>query len=88
MSVARLRLAPVRNFQVRAGETSRFPQTPSTGPLRGRDAARLPSRAPFFRCRLSPRASEIAAWAEENERGNLTVSPVAPSPAHRPEVGR
>jgi len=38
--------------------------------------------APFFRGRLSPRAAEIAAWAEEKERGNLTVSPVAPSLAH------
>ena len=87
MNVARLRLAPVRNPQVRAGETSRFPQTPSTGPLRGRDAARLPSRAPFFRDRLNPRATEIAAWAEEDKRGNLPVSPDAPSP-HRPKVGR
>ena len=25
----------------------------------------FPSRAPFFRDRLSPRAAEIAAWAEE-----------------------
>ena len=42
----------------------------------------FPSRAPFFRCRLRPRAAEIAAWAEEKERGNLTVSPGAPSLAH------
>src|SRR5713226_7348676 len=84
-NVARLRLAPVRNPQVRVGGTSRFPPTPPPGPLRGRDAARLPSRAPFFRDRLSPRAAEIAAWAEEKERGNLPVSPYAPSPAHRPE---
>jgi len=34
---------------------------------------------PFFRSRLSPRAAEIAASAEESERGNLTVSPDAPS---------
>ena len=47
----------------------------------------FPSRAPFFRCRLSPRAAEIAAWAEEKERGNLPVSPYAPSTAHRPQVG-
>jgi hypothetical protein len=25
---------------------------------------------------------EIAAWAEENTRGNLPVSPLAPSTAH------
>ena len=86
MSVARLRLAPVRNPQVRSGGTSRFPQTPSTGPLRGRDAARLPSRAPFFRDRLNSRAAEIAAWAEERERGNRTVSPGAPSLAHWEEA--
>jgi hypothetical protein len=36
----------------------------------------FPSRAPFFRVRLSPRAAEIAAWAEEKEGGNRTVSPV------------
>jgi len=48
----------------------------------------FPSRAPFFRDRLSPRAAEIAAWAEEDKRGNLPVSPFAPSPAHRPKSGR
>jgi hypothetical protein len=48
----------------------------------------FPSRAPFFRDRLSPRAAEIAAWAEEEEGGNLPVSPYAPSTAHRPEGGR
>jgi len=48
----------------------------------------FPSRAPFFRDRLGPRAAEIAACAEENMRGNLPVSPYAPSPAHRPEGGR
>ncbi len=58
MTVARLRLAPVRETM-------------------------FPSRAPFFRDRLSPRAAEIAACAEENKRGNLTVSPKAPSLAHR-----
>jgi hypothetical protein len=47
----------------------------------------FPPRAPFFMCRLSPRAAEIAAWAEENKRGNLAVSPFAPSTAHRPKVG-
>ncbi len=48
----------------------------------------FPSRAPFFRDRLSPRAAEIAARAEEPKRGNLTVSPGAPSLAHRPESDR
>ena len=42
----------------------------------------FPSRALFFRYRLHPRAAEIAAWAEEKERGNLTVSLDAPSLAH------
>src|SRR5439155_10294075 len=63
MSVARLRLAPVRETM-------------------------FPSRAPFFSDRLSPRAAEIAACAEENKKGNLPVSPYAPPPAHRPESGR
>ena len=48
----------------------------------------FPSRAPFFRDRLSPRAAEIAAWAEEDKRGNLPVSPGTPSTVHRPESGR
>ena len=39
----------------------------------------FPLLDPFFRSRLSPRAAEIAASAEEGERGNLTVSPGAPS---------
>ena len=42
----------------------------------------FPPRAPFLRNRLNPRAAEIAAWAEENKRGNRTVSPDAPSLAH------
>jgi hypothetical protein len=96
MTVVRLRLAPAGETTVLAGGTSRFPQTPSTGPLRGRDASRLPPRAPFFRVRLGPRAAQVAARAEEGESGNLPVSPaggiprmspVAPSPAHRPKVG-
>jgi hypothetical protein len=44
----------------------------------------FPSRAPFFRDRLGARAAEIAACAEENKRGNLPVSPFAPSTAHGP----
>ena len=63
MSVARLRLAPVRETM-------------------------FPSRAPFFKGRLSPRAAEIAAWAEDKDWRNLPVSPYAPSPAHRPKSGR
>jgi hypothetical protein len=47
----------------------------------------FPLRDPFFRSRLGPRAAAIAAWAEENKRGNLPVSPFAPSP-HRPKAGR
>ena len=54
MSVARLRLAPVRETM-------------------------FTSRAPFFSGRPGSRAAEIAAWAEENKRGNRTVSPDAPS---------
>ena len=63
MSVARPRLAPVRETM-------------------------CPSRAPFFKERLSPRAAEIAAWAEDKDWGNLPVSPNAPSSAHRPKSGR
>jgi len=62
MSVARLRLAPVRETM-------------------------FLSRAPFFMCRLSSRATEIAACAEEKEGGNRPVSPYAPSTTHRPEAG-
>jgi hypothetical protein len=49
----------------------------------------FPPRAPFFRSGLSARADATAvARAEEKERGNLPVSPFAPSPAHQPEIGR
>jgi hypothetical protein len=42
----------------------------------------FPPRAPFFfMSRLSPRT----AWTEERDRGNLTVSPMAPSLARAPE---
>jgi hypothetical protein len=47
----------------------------------------FPSRAPFFRDRLSARGAAIAASAEEKEWGDLTVSPAAPSLDHRPKVG-
>ena len=46
----------------------------------------FPLRDPFFRARLRARAAEIAASAEDRERGNLPVSPGSPSPAHGPEV--
>jgi hypothetical protein len=62
MSVARLRLAPVRETM-------------------------FPTRAPFFRDRPGSRAAEIAACTEEEERGNLTVSPYAPSLTHGPKDG-
>jgi hypothetical protein len=63
MTVARLRLAPVRETM-------------------------FPSRAPFFRDRLSARSvATAAARAEEKERGNLPVSPYPPSTAHGPEIG-
>jgi hypothetical protein len=49
----------------------------------------FPPRAPFFRDRLSARSvATAAASAEEKERGNLPVSPYAPSPDHRPKSGR
>jgi hypothetical protein len=49
----------------------------------------FPSRAPFFRDRLSARSeATAAARSEEKQWGNLPVSPYAPSPAHRPQVGR
>jgi hypothetical protein len=49
----------------------------------------FPSRAPFFRDRLSARGkATVAANAEEKERGNLPVTPYAPSTDHRPKCGR
>ena len=69
----------------------------------------FPSRAPFFRDRLSAYGVATAAARAEDrdvacdvaeeavpalpsrplqQRGNLPVSPDAPSPAHRPENGR
>ncbi len=48
----------------------------------------FPPRAPFFKGRLRPRAAAIAARAKEEERGNLTVSPFAPSLAHWPRGGQ
>ena len=50
--------------------------------------ARLRLAPPFFRQRLSARSvATAAANAEEKERGNLPVSPYAPSTAHEPKVG-
>jgi hypothetical protein len=40
----------------------------------------FPPRAPFFKVGLGQRGAHVAACAEENERGNLPVSPFAPSP--------
>jgi hypothetical protein len=48
----------------------------------------FPARAPFFKGRLGLRAAEIAAQTGEYERGDLTVSPDAPSLAHRREARR
>jgi hypothetical protein len=48
----------------------------------------FPPRPPFLRGRLSPRAAEIAARAEERVWGILTVSPFAPSLAHWAEVAQ
>jgi hypothetical protein len=39
----------------------------------------VPPRAPSFQLRLGPRAAAIAAPPEDEVRGNLTVSPKAPS---------
>jgi hypothetical protein len=38
---------------------------------------------PFFKARLGTRSAQVAARAEEKERGNLPVSPGAPPPGHR-----
>jgi hypothetical protein len=46
----------------------------------------FPPRALFFRSRLGTRAAAIAAWAEEEDWGNRTVSPDAPSLAHGAEA--
>jgi hypothetical protein len=46
----------------------------------------FPSSAPFFMDRLGARAAAIAARSEEKMRGNLTVSPGAPSLARACEV--
>jgi hypothetical protein len=46
----------------------------------------FPSRAPFLGYGLDSRAAEIAACAEEKERGNRLISPDAPSTAHELKV--
>jgi hypothetical protein len=43
----------------------------------------FPLLDPFSGSRLGPPVAEIAARTEENKRGNLTVSPFAPSLAYR-----
>jgi hypothetical protein len=48
----------------------------------------FPPRAPFFKGRLGDGADATAVTTpEEKRRGNLPVSPYAPSTAHRPQVG-
>jgi len=48
----------------------------------------FPPRAPFFRNRLRRGGDATAATTpEEKGRGNLPVSPYAPSTAHRPQAG-
>ena len=48
----------------------------------------FPPRDRFFRSRLRDGGdATAAATPEEKERGNLPVSPYAPSTAHRPQVG-
>jgi hypothetical protein len=41
--------------------------------------------APFFRDRLTSRAAEIAACAEEKHGGSLPVPPGSPLPTHEPD---
>ena len=48
----------------------------------------FPSRTPFFMGGLGVRAAETTAHAEENKRGNLTVSPETPSLTDRQEARR
>jgi hypothetical protein len=49
----------------------------------------FPPRAPFFRCRLRGYGDPtVATTPEEKQRGNLPVSPYAPSTAHWPKVGQ
>ena len=43
----------------------------------------FPPRALFFTVRPDSRGPHVAVRAQENERGNLPVSPGAPSPAHQ-----
>jgi hypothetical protein len=52
------------------------------------ETIKFPPRAPFFKARLSSRAANRAACADEKERGNLPVSPFAPSTAHRAKIAR
>jgi hypothetical protein len=43
--------------------------------------------ASFFGERLGPRDAQVAARAEDRERGNLPVPPEAPSTPRGPEAG-
>ena len=47
----------------------------------------FPPRAPFFMNRLGPRGAQVAARAEEHERGNLPVPPLPLPPFTGREVG-
>jgi hypothetical protein len=48
----------------------------------------FPPRAPFFKARLGAFGEQVGGCAEEKQRGNLPVSPFAPSPAHRQKARR
>jgi len=61
------------------GEPGGSPR-PNLWVLTGASRRASSSRAPFFRDRLSPRAAEIAAWAEENKR-ETSRFPLTPLPS-------
>src|SRR5881398_1653244 len=72
-----LRPLPAREARASAGLTvARLRLAPSGETM-------FPPRAPFFKARLAARREQVGAGAEEKQRGNLPVSPYAPSPAHR-----
>jgi len=48
----------------------------------------FPTRAPFLNVGLGPRGAQVAARAEQRQRGKVLVPPDAPSSVHDPEVGR
>jgi hypothetical protein len=83
MTVARLRLAPV-------GETMFPPRAPFLrSRLRGvvdATAATTPEDRDVA-CDVAEEAVPALPSRSLPQRGNLPVSPYAPSPAHRPEIG-